>query len=315
LLKSLEVGRDSEFISAVRIYSSLTELSESESGFGLALGVFDGVHLGHQAVIEAARGCGRVGVLTFDPHPVQVLAPGRAPRRILANLEHKKRILGGMGVDFMVVIEFTPEFAKRDAIDFGQELLGCGAVRLSAGEDWNYGKARSGNMVRLAEWGKEAGVEVIAVEAVTLDGGRISSTRIRECLKNDDLEGAARLLGRPYSIFGEVVRGKQLGRTIEVPTANIAVDGEQLPPNGVYRIKGNGILGVANIGTRPTVDDSGCRSLEVHLFSDEVPDSYGWWLEVGFLSKIREEKKFASLDELKAQIRVDIAHVQDELKA
>jgi len=314
-LISLEVWRDSEFISAVRIYSSLTELSESESDFGLALGVFDGVHLGHQAVIDSARGCGSVGVLTFDPHPVQVLAPGRAPRRILANLEHKKRILEGMGVDFMVVIEFTLEFAKRDAIDFGRELLGCGVVRLSAGEDWSFGKGRSGNMTRLAEWGKAAGIEVIAVEAVEMGGGRISSTRIRECLKNDDLEGAARLLGRPYSVFGEVVAGKQLGRTMGVPTANVVVDGEQLPPDGVYRVEGNGIPGVANVGTRPTVDDSGRRSLEVHLFSDEVADSYGWWLEVGFLAKIREEKKFGSLDELKAQIHEDIAHARNELRA
>ncbi|MEJ6581222.1 MAG: riboflavin biosynthesis protein RibF [Akkermansiaceae bacterium] len=299
----------------MRIYSSLAELAESESNFGLALGVFDGVHLGHQAVINAARGCGKVGVLTFDPHPVQVLAPDRAPRRILANLEHKKRILQGVGVDFMVVIDFTPEFAKRDAINFGNELLECGVVRLSAGEDWSFGKARSGNMARLAEWGKEAGIEIIAVEAVVLDGRRISSTQIRECLRNDDLEEAARLLGRPYSVFGEVVMGQQLGRTIGVPTANVAVSNEQLPPNGVYRIEGNGIPGVANIGTRPTVDDSGHRSLEVHLFSDEISDSYGWSLEVGFLGKIRDEKKFTSLAELKAQIHEDIAHAKDEFKA
>ncbi|YCM44450.1 riboflavin biosynthesis protein RibF [Verrucomicrobiaceae bacterium 227] len=299
----------------MHIYSSLAELAESESGFGLALGVFDGVHLGHQAVIEAARGFGKVGVLTFDPHPVQVLAPGRAPRRILANLEHKKRILDAMGLDFMVVMEFTKEFAGREARDFGQELLACGAVRLSAGEDWSFGKARSGNMTLLAEWGRDAGVEVAAVKAVSLEGGRISSTRIRACLQNDDLGGASRLLGRPYSVFGEVVKGRQLGRTIGVPTANVAVSEEQLPPNGVYRIEGNGIAGVANIGTRPTVDDSGRRSLEVHLFSDEVPDSYGWWLEVGFLAKIRDERKFASIEELKAQIFEDIAHAKGELPA
>ena len=215
----------------MRVYSSLAELAElaeSESDFGLAMGVFDGVHLGHQAVINAARG-GKVGVLTFEPHPVQVLAPDRAPRRTLTSPEHKKRLLAAIGVDFMVVIEFTLEFAKRDALDFGRELLSCGATRLSAGEDWSFGKDRSGNMLQLAEWGREAGVQVIAVGAVNLEGGRISSTRIRECLKNDDLQVAARLMGRPYSVLGEVVMGKQLGRTIGVPTANVAVSEELLP--------------------------------------------------------------------------------------
>lgn len=296
----------------MRVYSSLAELAESESDFGLAMGVFDGVHLGHQAVINAARG-GKVGVLTFEPHPVQVLAPDRAPRRTLTSPEHKKRLLAAIGVDFMVVIEFTLEFAKRDALDFGRELLSCGATRLSAGEDWSFGKDRSGNMLQLAEWGREAGVQVIAVGAVNLEGGRISSTRIRECLKNDDLQVAARLMGRPYSVLGEVVMGKQLGRTIGVPTANVAVSEELLPPNGVYRVEGNGIPGVANIGTRPTVEDSEKRSLEVHLFSNEISESYGWWLEVGFLSKIRDEEKFESLEALKAQIQADIAHVRNEL--
>lgn len=296
----------------VRVYSSLAELAISESDFGLGMGVFDGVHLGHQAVINAARGV-KVGVLTFEPHPVQVLAPDRAPRRILTSLAHKRRLLEAIGVDFMVVVEFTREFAKREAMDFGRELLGCGADRLSAGEDWSFGKARSGNMVQLAEWGEEMGVDVIAVGAVSLEGDRISSTRIRECLKNDDLHGTARLLGRPYSVFGEVVMGRQLGRTIGVATANVAVSEELLPGNGVYRVEGNGIPGVANIGTRPTVDDSEERTLEVHLFSNEVSDSYGWWLEVGFLSKIRDEKKFESLEALKAQIQADIAHVRNEL--
>lgn len=284
-------------------------------GFGLALGVFDGVHLGHQAVIDAARGAGLVGVLTFDPHPVQVLAPDRAPRRILSNLEHKKRILESIGVDFLVVIEFTEEFAAREAWEFGRELLGCGVSHLSAGEDWSFGKARRGTMDLLSEMGRESGVEVTSVAAVGRGGERISSTRIRECLKNDDLEGAADLLGRPYSVFGEVVSGKQLGRTIGVPTANVSVSGEQLPPNGVYRIEGNGMAGVANIGTRPTVDESARRSLEVHLLSDNVPNSYGWWLEVSFLEKIREERKFDSLESLKEQILKDIAHARNEFEA
>ncbi len=292
------------------LYESLASLAENEEGFGLALGVFDGVHLGHQAVINAARGVGSTGVLTFDPHPVDILAPSRSPRRILANLEHKKRILATLGVDFLVVIDFTHDFAAQEAESFAAELLATGVSRLTAGEDWTFGKKRGGDMIRLAEWAKER-AEVIAVPAVLHDGERISSTRIRQALSDQKLDQAADLLGRPYSVFGEVVKGKQLGRTIGFPTANVAVSEEQLPPNGVYLIEGNGTRGVANIGVRPTVDQSSRRSLEVHLFSDEIPNAYGWPLEVSFLEKIRDEKKFPSLDELKVQIARDIAHAKN----
>ena len=290
----------------MQIFEDLEAFSKAQLTCGLALGVFDGVHLGHQAVLDAARGTDKLGVLTFEPHPVQVLAPDRAPRRILANLEHKKRILESLGVDFMVVIHFTREFASRDARDFTIGLFQSGAKRLSAGEDWSFGKGRGGNMTLLTEWGKAAGVEVVAVGAVKLDGERISSTRIRQCLRDENLAGAAAMLGRPYSVFGKVMKGRQLGRTIGIPTANVSVSEEQLPPNGVYLVEGNGLRGVANIGTRPTVDDSMRRSLEVHLFSNEIPMEYGWDLEVGFLEKIRDEKKFDSIDDLKSQIARDI---------
>ena len=155
-------------------------------------------------------------------------------------------------------------------------------------------------MDRLAEWGNEYDVEVSAIGPVKLDGERISSTRIRQCLRDGNFVGAVAMLGRPYSVFGEVVKGRHLGRTIGFPTANVAVSEEQLPPNGVYVVEGDGIRGVANTGTRPTVDDSSRRSLEVHLFSGDIPMEYGWDLEVCFLEKIREEQKFDSIDELKA---------------
>ncbi|MCX8237230.1 MAG: riboflavin biosynthesis protein RibF [Akkermansiaceae bacterium] len=294
------------FIGVVQVFHKLKELSDSGLSFGLALGIFDGVHLGHQAVLDAARGFKKLGVLTFEPHPVQVLAPDRAPRRILANLEHKKRILASLGVDFVVVVNFTREFAGKDAREFASELFATSVKRLSAGEDWSFGRCREGNMNRLAEWGSGVGVEVSAVRAVKLDGERISSTRIRQCLRDENLAGAVAMLGRPYSVFGEVIKGRQLGRTIGFPTANVAVLEEQVPPNGVYLIEGNGIRGVANIGTRPTVDESARRSLEVHLFSENIPMEYGWELEVSFLKKIREEVKFGSVDELKAQISRDV---------
>ncbi len=290
----------------MQVFHGLDELPDDFGPFGLALGVFDGVHLGHQAVIDAARGAGKVGVLTFDPHPVQVLAPDRAPRRILSNLDHKARILSKLGVDFMVVIGFSREFASREARDFADALFVSGVKKLSAGNDWSFGRGREGNMQRLQEWGSEVEVEVCEVAAVLQDGIRISSTRIRKCLQEVNLDQVAAMLGRPYSVFGEVVRGKQLGRTIGFPTANVAVSDEVLPPNGVYVVEGNGIPGVANIGTRPTVDDSRARSLEVHLFADDLPMEYGWELEVGFVRKIRDEQKFDSLEELKKQIASDV---------
>ena len=151
---------------------------------------------------------------------------------------------------------------------------------------------------------------VVGVEPVLRDGERISSTKIREALKSQDLATAAFLLGRYYSVYGEVKQGRQLGRQLGFPTANVAVPHEQLPPNGVYvvqaRCKGEWVKGVANVGVRPTVDDSNRRSLEVHLFSEDVPDAYGWFLEVGFCEKIRDEMKFSGIDALKEQIARDI---------
>lgn len=294
----------------MQVLYGLKELSEFGRSFGLALGVFDGVHLGHQAVIEAARGAGALGVLTFDPHPVQVLAPNHAPRRILSSLEQKKRVLSGLGVDFLVIIEFSPEFAAREARKFADDLFATGVKKLSAGDDWSFGRGREGNMQRLREWGSESRVEVLEVSAILQDGLRISSTRIRKCLQEEDLDSVAKMLGRYYSVVGKVVRGRQLGRTIGFPTANVVVADEVLPPNGVYVVEGNGIPGVANIGTRPTVDDSRGRSLEVHLFTDDLPMDYDWELEVGFLRKIRDEQKFESLEELRRQIECDVQNAQ-----
>ena len=294
----------------MQVLHGLKELSDFDRSFGLALGVFDGVHLGHQAVIAAARGAGDLGVLTFDPHPVQVLAPSHAPRRILSSLDQKKRLLSGLGVDFLVIIEFSTEFAAREARKFADDLFATGVKKLSAGDDWSFGRGREGNMQHLREWGSESGVEVLEVSAILQDGLRISSTRIRKCLQEEDLDSVATMLGRHYSVLGTVVRGRQLGRTIGFPTANVVVADKVLPPNGVYVVEGNGVRGVANVGTRPTVDDSRGRSLEVHLFTDDLPMDYGWELEVGFLRKIRDEQKFQSLEELRNQIQCDVQNAQ-----
>lgn len=291
-------------------YRGLDELTlgESHGDFGLALGVFDGFHLGHQAVINAARGCGRVGVLTFSPHPAEVLAPGKAPRQIIGSLAHQKLILTTLQVDFFVIVEFTHEFSMISGPEFAQALLATGAKQLVAGHDWSFGKGRSGNIHLLKKWARD--ITVTAVDPVLIKGERASSSLIRSALSTEDLPKATHLLGRPYSVYGPVCRGKQLGRTIGFPTANVEVLDELLPPNGVYAISANWngewVPGVANVGVRPTVDDSTHRTLEVHLFSDHVPDHYDWMVEVQFKRKIREEQKFNGIDELKVQIALDI---------
>ena len=276
--------------------------------FGLALGVFDGYHLGHQAVIDAARGSGLTGVLTFDPHPAEIFAPDKAPQRVLGSIAHQMAVLEELEVDFLVVLEFSREFAEIPAEKFAQMLTATGVSRLSAGYDWSFGKGRAGNIARLQEWAP--GVDVVQVEALLHDGSPISSTRVRDALSSEDLARAEELLGRPYSVRGEVQRGRQLGRQLGFPTANVSTHESYLPANGVYAISGKKdgewISGVANVGVRPTVDDSPKRSLEVHLFSDDIPQEYGWELEVAFLEKIREEKKFHDIDQLKAQIVQDI---------
>lgn len=292
----------------MQIYESLQGIG---SDFGLALGVFDGVHLGHQAVIAAAKmGGWRLGVLTFQPHPVQVLAPEKAQRRILTSLPHQIRLMTGMGVDFVVVLSFTKERAAQEAADFAAELFASGVRRVAVGADWSFGRKRQGNLEKLQVWGAEKQVEVRGVPAVVADGARISSTSIRSALDHDDFALARRLLGRDFSVLGHVEKGRQLGRQLGFATANVVADEEYLPPDGVHAVRGNWgagwRIGVSNVGRRPTVEPGGRRLLEVHfLDANDVPELYGCEIEVAFVEKIREEQKFGSLDDLKAQIALD----------
>lgn len=294
--------------------NSFAELGELARPLHLALGVFDGVHLGHQAVIGAAvEGAkadgGLAGVMTFEPHPIRVLAPEKAPRRILASLEHKERLLEELGVEVFLVLDFTPELARRSAEDFADELLSAPTLRqVVAGDDWKFGHDRRGTMSFLKSRGAERGVEVHTILPVILDGERVSSTRIRQALRDGNLSAAAAMLGRAYTVRGVVVKGNQLGRKLGYPTANIAVGGEQLPPNGVFAVSalvaGEERPGIANLGTRPTL--AGERKLlEVHLFDFEG-DLYGQDVEVRFGAHLRGEKKFAGLEELERQIGRDL---------
>lgn len=279
----------------------------------LALGVFDGVHLGHQAVIAAARQRadalgGSCGVVTFDPHPIRVLAPERAPRQLLASLEHKARLLGRLDMAFLLALEFNRALAEMSAEDFLQWLVGeTNIATLAVGEDWRFGKARQGDVALLRKAAVARGIEVVSVAPVMHDGERISSTRIRQTIRDGAMNRAAEMLGRSYSVEGVVAEGRQLGRTLGFPTANVVLGEEQLPPDGVWAVRGfleeQSWNGVANLGNRPTVDGAN-HTLEVHLFN-YTGDLYGRRLEVEFVHHLRDERKFASLEELRAQITVD----------
>jgi riboflavin kinase/FMN adenylyltransferase len=282
----------------------------------LAIGVFDGVHLGHRAVIERAladarKAGGTAVVATFDPHPARILRPSKAPR-ILTSTPHKQRLIRDLGVEHLLILPFTREFAETEPEKFLHDLADAGRPlrEICVGHEWCFGKNRAGNLAMMAEIGRRLGFEEVGVPAVQIDGEVASSTLIRNAIEAGDLARAARFLGREYAILGTVVRGEQLGRKLGFPTANLAAHNEQFPPNGVYAVdvqrNGTKLRGVANIGVRPTLANaSGERLLEVHLF-DFDGDLYGYDLEVTFTRFLRPEQKFPSLEALKAQIAADV---------
>lgn len=298
----------------------LEDLPSLGAPLHLALGVFDGVHVGHQAVIaravDAAKKHGGIaGVVTFDPHPIRVIAPAKAPSALLATLDHKAHIIAELGVELLVPITFDEDFAAMEAAQFLDALLVAPVKTIAVGEDWRFGKGRHGDVEFLQSRSAESGFRLEAVAPVMIDGERVSSTRIRQAIRDGNLAAAATLLGRPYSVSGPVVPGKQLGRTIGFPTANIATGDAQLPPDGVWVVKtrlsdSRLVHGVANLGVRPTVGGSPARSLEVHLF-DFSEDLYGKDLEVEFEEFLRPEMKFVDLDALKRQISLDAARARE----
>ncbi len=304
----------------MQILQQIDELKGLEGPLRLAIGVFDGLHLGHQAVIQAAQAPGRAGrgsvvVVTFDPHPAEVLAPEKAPR-LLTDTPHKLSLLyRDLGVRQVLLIRFDRHIASWSGEEFVQRLVAAapegGIERICVGQDWRFGKSRSGDLTLLDRLGREHGFAICGVDTVAVEGERVSSTRVREALASGQLEVAAQLLGRRYSVHGRVVEGRRLGRTLGFPTANLAVKREQLPPDGVYAVRATGQAdswnGVANLGHRPTLDGDGHElRLEAHLFGLDY-EIYGEDLEITFLAKIREERKFDSLDELRLQIEADVA--------
>ena len=280
----------------------------------LTIGNFDGVHRGHVALLaricEIAKGCAAIpAVLSFEPHPREYFAPQSAPAR-LSTFREKLELLADCGVEAAMVCRFDARFAALTAREFIDQIL-VEALRvqhLVVGDDFRFGRDRSGDFDQLTQAGKQQGFVVEAMSSVVVDGERVSSSAVRAALAGGDMERAARLLGRPYVIDGRVVRGAQLGRQLGFATANIRIKHDPLPMRGVFAVEVSGLLegvrmGVANLGMRPTV--GGVRPLlEVHLFDFER-DIYGAHLSVRFVHKLRDEMKFPNLDALKAQIASD----------
>jgi riboflavin kinase/FMN adenylyltransferase len=281
----------------------------------LALGVFDGLHKGHQAVIQqAVRSAQSTGglsfVITFFPNPAEILTPDQAPSPLIATVNEKVMMLESMGVDGVFVIEFDEEFATVLAEDFIRVLCRADVASISVGEDWRFGYRREGCTNLLRSLSVELGFAAKALPHVNWDGMRISSTRIRQAIHIGDFDAVKAMLGRDYFFSGIVVEGLKLGRILGFPTANLRLPEIQLPRDGVWVVEVDGIhRGVANLGCRPTVDGNEERLLEVHILDFEE-DIYGKTLQIRFLHFLREIRKFDSLDALKAQIFRDVQAVK-----
>lgn len=304
----------------MKVLRAPAELDAGARPVCAAIGVFDGVHLGHQEVLrqtiaEAARH-GAVSVaITFDRHPSQIVAPRQAPP-LLYSLAKKLEVLGSLGLDATCVIRFDAAFSQIAAPTFVHDLA-TGFKRLEnifVGGAFQFGRGRSGNVAMLQRLGLELGFAVQAVPEVDLDGRPVSSTRIREAVRDGDFACAGRMLGRPYTLSGTVVTGQNLGRKLGFPTANLRVTGLLTPPRGVYagaaRVGNERHRAAINIGYRPTVAASDPQlHVEAHLL-DFSGDLAGGELELEFWQKVREEKKFPSLEALRAQIEADVARIR-----
>ncbi len=295
---------------------SISELSKLRGPLFLAIGVFDGVHLGHQAVISTSAQHARAAngtpvVVTFDPHPEKVLRPKTAPHLLTAT-PHKIALIRDLGVAHLLIITFDKQFAATEPEEFVHELVehSKSLREICVGHEWSFGKNRRGNLKLLNQFGARFDFGVVGIPPVTVNGELVSSTTIRKAVETGDLAKAAQMLGREYTVLGTVVSGDNRGKKIGFPTANLSAHNEQFPPNGVYfaEAKLEGVIypGVVNLGYRPTVDTRKSeRILEIHLF-DFDHDIYGKDLEVRFIRYLRPEKKFESVEALVRQIGLDV---------
>lgn len=304
----------------MQLVRGLHNLAQVDSPSIVTIGAFDGIHRGHRAIISrvlsVAKQLGACPtVVLFEPQPSEFFAPDKAPAR-LSRFRDKVELLAELGIERLVCLRFDHRFAAMSAESFVREVLGrhLKTKHLIVGDDFRFGAKRLGDFAYLQTLAPELGFSVEDTPT-TLDGGeRISSTRIRQALAEGDCEAAERLLGRPFTISGRVGYGQQLGRTIGVPTANVALHRVVEPVGGVYAVRthvnGEPFEGVANIGTKPTVGGIEKPQLEAHLFNFDG-DIYGQFLRVELLKKLRDEQAFGSLDALKQQILQD----QNQAKA
>jgi riboflavin kinase/FMN adenylyltransferase len=296
----------------MELIRGLHNLRPRHRGCAVTIGNFDGVHRGHQAILrQLSRSAGELPltVITFEPQPLEFLMPQAAQPR-LTRLREKLEVMRELAVDRVLCLRFDEYLAGLSPDEFIRVILveGLDVRHLVVGDDFRFGRERAGNFAMLEQAGARQGFPVVAMQTFDVGGSRVSSTRIRAALEAGDMVMAGRLLGRPYGMSGRVAHGDMRGRTIGYPTANIYLHRAATPVAGVFAVEMHGLpgapqRGVANVGTRPTVD--GTRSqLEVHLF-DFDQDIYGCHVRVSFLHKIREEQRFESFADLQAQIRRD----------
>lgn len=287
-----------------------------------AIGVFDGVHRGHQKVLDQASADarqvqGKTLVLTFDKHPKEILAPQNAPPMIYP-LERRLRVLSAHPVDAILLLRFDEPLSRQPAEDFVRSLAArLGKLHsLSVGANFTFGHKRGGNLHLLKTLGEELGFRAHGVHPAVWKDYPISSTRIRQAIREGDLESAEQMLGRPYSLEGVIVQGDQRGRKLGFPTANLDTGNLVCPPNGVYAVRatvrGQTFPGVLNIGHRPTIQDGLRLQAEVHLI-DFQGDLYGARAQLFFEARIRPERKFSSLEQLKSQVMLDISQAREML--
>jgi len=309
----------------MHLIRGLTHLKPLKEGCVLSIGNFDGVHTGHRKVIEKLAEQGKamglpVVIMTFEPQPLEFFLGENAPTRLM-RLREKMIQFQQLPVDKVLVVKFNQAFADYQANDFIIDILvkKLNVKRLVVGDDFHFGKARCGNFAMLKEKGLLFGFKVEDTRSFYIEEHRVSSSLIRDALGSGDLTQAGVLLGRDYSICGRVAHGNKRGRTIGFPTANILMFRKNTPITGVFAvtmtgINGKEIQGIANVGTRPTVEGGTKVILETHLF-DFNEEIYGHYVEVHFKQKIRDEVRFQSLDELKEQIKKDIVIVKQIFNA
>lgn len=288
----------------------------------LAIGVFDGVHLGHRALIaHLAAGAGGAGATpvaaTFDPSPIQVVAPG-APPSALSSATERTALLADAGASAVVLFRFDERFASMTARQFVAGIARAGEVRrIVVGPDFQFGHGREGDVRMLAKLGTEMGISVEVFPPFEIDGAPVSSTRIRNALAAGAVEEAARLLGRPYSVVGDVVHGSSRGRGLGYPTMNIATPPERLlPKDGIYAVRvqldGRDYAAAASLGVRPTFG-GGPKVLEAHLLDFDA-DAYGRQASAAFIRRLRDERHFGTPEELTAQIAKDVEATREALR-